>query len=78
MLKQYKYVQAVFAWTEMFITETFNGGCISTKVHEWAKTISNSEILQTVKGLTYEVLEEPSINKAEMKSGQNSPQTMQR
>ena len=54
----------------------FKGGCISTRLKEWAKITSDPEILQTVKGLTLDFLEEPSINKVGMKSGQNSPQIM--
>ena len=43
---------------------------------EWAKITSNPEILQTVKGLTLDFLEKPSIKKVGMKSDQNSIQIM--
>ena len=54
----------------------FKGGFISTKLKEWAKITPEPEILETVKGLTLEFLEEPSIKKLGMKSGQNSLQIM--
>ena len=54
----------------------FKGGCISTRLKEGVKITSDPEILQTVKGLTFYFLEEPSINKIGIKSAQNSPQIM--
>ena len=45
-------------------------------MHEWAKITLDPEILKTIKGLTLQYLEEPSVNKVGMKSGKNSPQIM--
>ena len=53
--------------------QNFKSGCISIKLNQWAKITSDPNILQTVKRLTLDFLEEPSINKFGMKSGQNSP-----
>ena len=43
---------------------------------EWAKITSDPRILQNMQGLTFEFLEEPSINEVGIKSGQNYPQIM--
>ena len=44
---------------------------VSFLLHDWAKITLDPDILQTEEGLTIEFLEEPSINKVGIKSGQN-------
>ena len=56
------------AWTETKLQQklqNFKSDCISTKLKEWPKITSDPEILQTVKGLILDFLEEPSITKVE-------------
>ena len=54
----------------------FKSVCVCTRLKEWVKITSDPEVLQAKKGLTLDFLEELSINKVGMNSGQNSPQIM--